>query len=985
MSKPSDTVFTKNASKRLKDRWNPKQKDGHCKVLKRIGCTDLYLCTAYPPEMPSWALESLKSEAAKFTQFTVYNLSTSPYQSPIFPNVIEIPFEDYDLTNLSSLKRCVSEVRQELMKPHNSVILHCKGRPVRTAMITAALVLSLSLGIPTIDKAFEFLADIFPSSFLKPSQLRYLKYFESALSSSLPPMKIPLHLHKIRFNSIPSYRTIGGCEPLFSVKQHGKELYFSKKLKGKSGKKSVEFFCDDIVVSGDIQVTFYHRSLATKIFNVSFSTVYEKLSSDNKLVFAKLQLDKGVKDKKHMSEDFQVEFYFLMPNQLQEMLEDGEVPGRPGDTTAAFEKLAPSFRNSARMATLTDGLTELPRGRTGRPTGIILATSPVPPNTLTPSQPRPRAVSSAQTPSPSSLSPKAPSVLSLSVPSTPPSPSAPGPRRTPRNLGVDFDDLLSDIEKLEVPATTTSTAASVTRSFSSGSSGLGEKKTRTAKTESLESFLEDVFDSSDEKGDTILHNLLAELNVPLKDDDVGMVGCWFCFKNVDKNECVSLGVAMECHKECLKCETCNKSLPPPHASEPQTFIVRDLKIICLNCESDIFPDCYSCCRKITKNPFMLGPHSWHEAHFNCSSCNTNLAHAKGVMQVNEKPMCSKCWKKDTPAISSTKRDKNLEEVLHAVKDLDEGPYFRQYLQGKNCENIFDFCYATENLKKYAPEKALKGEVLIRTKFLSPSSSSTLLGSVIDPAQAQSPLHELQRTAVQAIAQHHNEFCLSSSFMDYLSQIQSTPDEQDVAEALRRQLAEKFIPINVSDLSDQELLIRDKVNKATALRRDTRFALSQGERPPKSKSPRKELPPIPPKSPRPTPTTPPEASPPVKVEVKQAQGPPCARCNSSIFEGEDFITTKGGANIHMSCFYCGTCGESCANQAYLHRDNVLMCGGCVKTKLKRCFKCNGPIMQSSLIVGENHYHTTCLRCSRCGKEIESFFRSGDEFVCEDCNV
>lgn len=53
-------------------------------------------------------------------------------------------------------------------------------------------------------------------------------------------------------------------EPLFSVKQHGNELYFSKKLKGKTGKKSAEFFCDDIVICGDIQITFYHRSLTTK-------------------------------------------------------------------------------------------------------------------------------------------------------------------------------------------------------------------------------------------------------------------------------------------------------------------------------------------------------------------------------------------------------------------------------------------------------------------------------------------------------------------------------------------------------------------------------------------------------------------------------------------------------------------------------------------------------------------------------------------------
>lgn len=60
-----------------------------------------------------------------------------------------------------------------------------------------------------------------------------------------------------------------------------------------------------------------------RIFNVSFSTLYEKLTPDNKYVFTKMQLDKGCKDKKHLSDDFYVEFYFLMPKQVKEMLTEG--------------------------------------------------------------------------------------------------------------------------------------------------------------------------------------------------------------------------------------------------------------------------------------------------------------------------------------------------------------------------------------------------------------------------------------------------------------------------------------------------------------------------------------------------------------------------------------------------------------------------------------------------------------------------------------
>jgi hypothetical protein len=90
--------------------------------------------------------------------------------------------------------------------------------------------------------------------------------------------------------------------------------------------------------------------------------------------------------------------------------------------------------------------------------------------------------------------------------------------------------------------------------------------------DNLESFLDELFDADDQQGETILNNLLAgrfllflcsplrgfslllsilssfsisslslpsELNVAPKGDD-GTVGCWFCFKNVAKSECVSV-------------------------------------------------------------------------------------------------------------------------------------------------------------------------------------------------------------------------------------------------------------------------------------------------------------------------------------------------------------------------------------------------------------------------------------------------------------
>jgi hypothetical protein len=59
--------------------------------------------------------------------------------------------------------------------------------------------------------------------------------------------------------------------------------------------------------------------------------MYEALGQDNKYVFTKMQLDKAAKDKKHLTEDFQVEFYFLLPQQLRDMLKEGGTKkGRDG-------------------------------------------------------------------------------------------------------------------------------------------------------------------------------------------------------------------------------------------------------------------------------------------------------------------------------------------------------------------------------------------------------------------------------------------------------------------------------------------------------------------------------------------------------------------------------------------------------------------------------------------------------------------------------
>eukprot|EP01126_Amoeba_proteus_P003399 TRINITY_DN11125_c0_g1_i1.p1 TRINITY_DN11125_c0_g1~~TRINITY_DN11125_c0_g1_i1.p1 ORF type:complete len:846 (-),score=170.32 TRINITY_DN11125_c0_g1_i1:30-2567(-) len=844
-------------------------------------------------------------------------------------------------------------------------------------MVVASCLVSFGDGVGSVEKAFESLAPIFPMSFLTPSQLRYLRYFEKAANHPTTAQKSALHLHKIKFNSIPNYKPGGGCEPLFSICQHGKEIYFSKKLKGRTGNKFVEFFCDDLLVSGDIQIIFYHRSLTTLMFSVCLNTQYEQLGEDNKFVFNKSQLDKAFKDKKHVPDDFLLELYFLHPHQIKSMLIEGEDIGLPFSVSDSvlppatnFQKLLPSFRNTVRMSALCSG----PATDGGLETFTRPQSKSVSVMSSDPSRVQVGSRSNRSTffdeeglhsnPSFASTSPQGSrSVLS--------------PPKVRKGEMVDvntLDELLLDIEKLQL-------GKNVSGSVSS-TDGCGLPSPRKVDQDNeikknLDSFLEELFDDNSCE-EECLDSLLAELTtatsgLPTKNgkkDSESVLGCWFCFNSVAKGECVKLGLAMECHLACLQCELCNKKLKSPETSDRE-FIVKDLKVVCINCDPDLFPTCFSCGEKVLKNPHKIGNYTWHPEHFNCVGCFTNLSSGIKFIPLNSGPMCTTCQKDTKTVPEDIKRNKGAEEVLSTIKDLDEGSYFRQYLVSKGTELLFDVVLAVESWKKLNSEKKPQTESLVRNKF---STASTLLPGV-DLMTA--PLKEVSEAALNELCVHHKEFTLSTTFLDYLMQIQAKPDEKDVEEALRRHLAEKFIPVVESELTTQELEIRGKVLQVTetikAVRTEQKVVRCKSEPRPSARKPsvskrhsasrvNKDL---------------------VKTpEAEAKEDLICGQCPLPIKMGDKFIKTKTGATIHSSCFFCQSCGGSCAQQTYMHKGGILMCGKCVK-KLKRCFKCQLPVMHTSMMVGDNHYHAECLTCSVCQKPVETFYRIGDDFICPNC--
>lgn len=93
----------------------------------------------------------------------------------------------------------------------NVAIIHCKGKSrERSALLCAATLLAdpASGSVQAVvDKVCQALA----ATLASPGQLRYLKYMEGVLRRKAAFHATRLHLHKMRFTSIPHFKSSGGC------------------------------------------------------------------------------------------------------------------------------------------------------------------------------------------------------------------------------------------------------------------------------------------------------------------------------------------------------------------------------------------------------------------------------------------------------------------------------------------------------------------------------------------------------------------------------------------------------------------------------------------------------------------------------------------------------------------------------------------------------------------------------------------------------
>jgi len=256
--------------------------------------------------------------------------------------------------------------------------VHCKAGKGRTGMVVAAYLVHAGVCAGG-DEALEYFgkARTHDSKGVTiPSQKRWVRQYANLVKAGLhrPPLATPptLRLRRIVLNGVPRFdgKSDPGCDPYFRVavppppdaseaeQQQLVEVYdYRRHLGGEVPHLSpADGGCTlpllhpanvpkpaGLLVSGSFKVTFFDEDAHViksldkddKMFHFWWHTAFEaERTADGELrvVLAKHELDKAVKDKKHakFDADFSIELYMA----------DDETPAPPGEEAAAAPAMA---------------------------------------------------------------------------------------------------------------------------------------------------------------------------------------------------------------------------------------------------------------------------------------------------------------------------------------------------------------------------------------------------------------------------------------------------------------------------------------------------------------------------------------------------------------------------------------------------------------------------------------------------------------------
>nr|XP_021327488.1 tensin-2 isoform X1 [Danio rerio] len=281
-------------------------------------------------------------------KFLLINLSEKRHDiCRLNPKVEEFGWPDLHAPPLDKICAVCKTMENWLNSdPNNVVVLHCKGNKGKTGVIVAAYMhySKISAGA---DQALSTVAmrkfcEDKISSFILPSQNRYIYYFAGLLSGSIKMNSSPLFLHQIHVPVSPNYQSGGGYAPFLKIYQSLQLVYSSGKydIQGPNSKTLCVNIEPALLLKGDILVKCYHRlSDVCKrecVFRVQFHTCSVHGSQ---LAFGKGELDHACTDDRFPS-DATVELLFSTGPQRR----GGDVPGNEPGVSADYGSTDPVVR-----------------------------------------------------------------------------------------------------------------------------------------------------------------------------------------------------------------------------------------------------------------------------------------------------------------------------------------------------------------------------------------------------------------------------------------------------------------------------------------------------------------------------------------------------------------------------------------------------------------------------------------------------------------
>lgn len=190
---------------------------------------------------------------------------------------------------------------------------------------------------------------------------------------------------------------------------------------------------------------------------------------------------------------------------------------------------------------------------------------------------------------------------------------------------------------------------------------------------------------------------------------------------------------------CMACDHCGVSFNAEIPDGPSS-VIRFGRILCTLCDTDFFPPCVVCSKKIMQDPMICGSAAWHKECLNCSTCSKPITDEKFGTH-NGEPVCPNCSSPEKMA--PTEPPPFASEVLalvdnplalkHWKKALGDNAYLVEALEAiyARKRNVFD----EERIQLLTDfETKFIGYPIIASAFWKPAPAKCAVPHILDDTE-----------------------------------------------------------------------------------------------------------------------------------------------------------------------------------------------------------------------------------------------------------